>query len=189
MELQLIYEGNGRFRTASKIDLGIANAEFGHGEVLVFKPTKKRSIRQHNWFFSMVQKAFDNQSAGPTFDDSEHLRKWLLVQIGHCEVRQWDDPRAITPSVVQFLRQEAAHVFWSHDSRRIYARKALSVSFRAVDGAEMTDIANRVVDVIMAEVVPGTTRADWEPYLKEGRQKAARRAKTTAAKEMGSAHV
>ena len=163
IELQLIHEGGGRFRTATRLDLALATEHFGQGEIVEAKVGKKRSMRQHRWFFAMVKLAFDNQTTGPHFDDEERLRKWLLIQAGHCDVKRFE-PNSITPAVAQWLRETYGDIDFTHDCKWIYAKTAKSMSFKAV-GAEMGEIANKVIDVIMAEIVPGSTMADWEPFV------------------------
>lgn len=180
LELQLIYEGNGRFRTATKLDLQIAHDRFGQGEIIEAKVSKKRSRRQHSWFFAgLVKAAFDNQSAGPHFEDTERLRKWLLIQAGHCNVQQFESG-AMTAAVAQWLRTTYDDIDFTHDNRWIYAKTAKSISIygpTAIGGAEMTEIANKVVEVIMTEIVPGSLRSDWEPFLKDAMASEKRREK------------
>lgn len=180
LELQLIYEGNGRFRTATKLDLQLAHERFGQGEVIEAKVSKLRSRKQHRFFFAgLVKAAFDNQSAGPHFADQERLRKWLLIQAGHCNVQQFE-PGAMTAAVAQWLRATYDDIDFTHDGRWIYAKTAKSISIygpTAIGGAEMTEIANRVVEIIMAEIVPGSLRSDWEPFLREANDSERRREK------------
>jgi hypothetical protein len=170
LDLHLIYEGNGRFSTATKLDLQIVHERFGQGEVIEAKVSKLRSRKQHGWFFAgLVKAAFDNQSAGPHFTDTERLRKWLLIQAGHCNVQQFE-PGAMTAAVARWLRATYDDIDFTHDRQWIYAKTAKSISIygpTAIGGAEMTEIANKVVEIIMAEIVPGSLRSDWEPFLKE----------------------
>jgi hypothetical protein len=176
LEIQMIYHGDGKLTAASRVDLALLSEHFGQGEVIVVSPAKRRSKKQHGWFFDMISRAYDNQRAGPSFDDSEGLRKWLLVQAGHCTTMKFE-PRAITKPVVDWLKTVDPNIFFSHDSRWIYARTAKSIAFKAVGSAEMTEIANKVVDVIMEHVVPGTARSDWEPFVLIGAEKAERKSK------------
>lgn len=170
IDLQLIYEGGGRFRTATKLDLAITGERFGAGEVLEARVGKKRSIPQLRWFFAMVRAAFDNQSTGPTFDDEERLRKWLLIRAGHCNVKRFE-PGALTREFAAWLRETYQDVDITHDGKWIYVKTARSIARTAVASVEMTAIANKVVEIIMAEIVPGSTWDDWKPYIDAGREK------------------
>lgn len=184
-ELQLIYEGNGRYRAATKLDWQISNEWFGQGEIIEVRPSKKRSRRQLGWFFSMLDSAFDNQSAGPPFDDAEQLRAWLLIKAGHCDVKAFE-PGAMTREVASWLRQTFRAVDFTADSKGIYAKTPRSISIygaNAINSTEMTEIANKVAEIIMAKIVPGTTWADWQPYLDEGQRLAAAARKRAAKRE------
>ena len=163
IELSLIYDGQGRFACATRHDFELATAELEQGQTIRAKLTTPRSLEQHRWVFSLFQAAFDNQRAGPKFPTSEHLRKWLLCRVGHCEVTTMQ-PEAMTKATMRWLRNKFALCFeWDGD--HIYIKEAKSISFKACDADAMTKIANDVVDVICAEIVPGTTRNYWEPYL------------------------
>lgn len=185
MRIQLISEGNGRFRTASALDFKLATEAFGQGEIVEVVIGKRRSVPQHRWFFAMVAAAHENQSAGPSFDDPEQLRAWLLIQAGHCDVKVFE-PRSMTREVAAWLRQTFRAVDFTLDrAGRINAKTPRSIAFRKCGSAEMTEIANKVVEIIMADIVPGSTRTDWEPFLAEGAAKAERKAK----REKGARHA
>lgn len=176
-EIQLVYEGGGRFRTATKLDLELVNERYGQGEIIDVVPAKLRSRKQLRWFFAMIRQAFDVQSTGPEFQDEEHMRKWLLVRVNHCEVQQFE-PSSVSRDVVAFLKLQSPYIFWSHDNRWIYARTPLSISMRgpaAIDAGRMCEIADAIIEVIMAEIAPGSSREDWEPYRQAGETWAAKR--------------
>ena len=163
IEVQLVYEGEGKFGCASKFDFTLAADKLGAGEVLTARLMHKRSGRQHRWFFSMVQAAWDNQRAGPRFDTADRLRHWLLIQAGHCDEKRFE-PAAMTKEVAAWLRATRDDIDFATDNRWIYARTAKSISYKACDHDTMCEIADRVVEVIMERIVPGSTHADWEPF-------------------------
>jgi len=167
IETSLVYEMDGRFRCTDKASFEAVAAKLVPGQPVKARLYKPRSIEQHKWFFAMVQAAFDNQRAGPPYPDSEGLRKWLLMQVGHCNVIVFD-PEAMTPQVAHWLRDRYGLDF-TVDVRthKIYAREAKSIAFDVCDGDQMRSIADRVIDVIISKVVPGTSRADWEPHIPE----------------------
>lgn len=181
-ELQLIYEGNGRYRAATKLDWQIGQERFGQGEIIEVRAGKKRSRKQHGWFFQMIGSAFENQRAGPQFDDSEQLRAWVLIKAGHCDVKAFQ-ANAMTRDVAAWLRQTFRAVDFTTDGTSIFAKTPRSISFKSCGSAEMTEIANKVAEIIMAEIVPGTTWADWQPYLDEGERLAAAARKRAAKRE------
>lgn len=165
IELHLIYEGGGRFRSLTKLDLMLASDKFQQGERVLAKCTKPRSGRQNRWFHAMMHDAWDNQTAGPLFDTSDRLRKWATIQAGHCDVKRFE-PAAMTREVAEWLRATYDDIDFSTDGRWIYAKTAKSISYRSCDNYVMAAVADKVVDIICEQIVPGTTRADWEPYIK-----------------------
>lgn len=180
LDLQLVYEGGGRFHTASKLDLRLSEDKLGAGEIVEAQVGKRRSSKQHRWVFAMVAAAFDNQTAGPLFDDAERLRKWLLIQAGHCDVKRFD-PGAVTPAVAQWLRDTYGDIDFTTDGRWIYAKTAKSIAYAECDHDAMCRIADAMIEVIVEKIVPGSRREDWEPYVNErhaeiGQHQRARRA-------------
>ena len=170
IELSLIYSGQGRFTCASRHDFELATAGLEQGQPIRAKITKPRSLSQHRWAFHMFQAAYDNQRAGPKLPSWEHLRKWLLIQAGHCEVTTLQ-PYAMDRQAMWLMRKKFALSFET-DGNYIYVKEAKSISFKACDADEMTRVANAVVDVICEQIVPGTSRKDWEPYLPESKRRA-----------------
>jgi hypothetical protein len=173
--LRLVYEGGGRFRVASTYDLEAIEMQFTAGEAVEMKPAKGRSVRQHRWLFNLIAEAYANQRGGPDCGDAERLRKWLLIRVGHCHVKRFD-PRAITKPVAAWLKQTYDDLDFTTDGRWIYAKRAKSVAFRNCDHETACKLGDAIVDVVCAEIVPGSSRADWEPYLTEGRHAARRSA-------------
>lgn len=164
VDLQLIHEGGGRFRCSSRLDHGLATEKFEDGERVLAKVSRPRSGRQNRWFHSMLHDAWDNQTAGPRFDTSDRLRKWALIQVGHCDVKRFP-PNAITREVAAWLRATRDDIDFATDGDCIYARTARSISYKACDSAAMTAIADKIIDVITEQIVPGSMRSDWEPYI------------------------
>jgi len=166
--LAMTYEGNGQFRVANRAALEHAVSFMRQGEVYQFQRIKPRSRQQHRWFFALVQAAYDNQTAGPVFGDSERLRKWLLCKANWCRTRTFP-PQAMTREVAAWLREESADMDFTVDRHtgEIHAHVAKSIAYRACPHEQMCIIADKVVDIICAQIVPGTSPADWEPYRSE----------------------
>ena len=162
IELALVHESGGRFRCADKASHDVAIDKLIEGQLVRAKIYKQRSIDQHRWFFVMVEDAFHNQRAGPAFSSSEELRKWLLIRAGWCHAMTFE-PEAMTVDVARWLRVKYGLDF-THNGKNIICREAKSISFKDCDGDQMTAIADKVIDIICDQIVPGTTRSDWEPY-------------------------
>lgn len=166
IELRLRIDDQGRFVPATRIDFERATAAFDPGTVVNAKLTKRRSTPQNAWFHAVVQRAFANQTGGPSREivpTWEHLKHWLLIEVGHCSVDKFE-PEALTPRVAAWLRRRDPTVqFFVGKDHCIYAKTALSVSYRACGPAVFTQVANDVIDIIAERIVPGTQREDWEP--------------------------
>lgn len=163
--LQLIHLGNGRFAAASRLDHDLAAQLPVNGKVLA-KITQPRSVNELRYFFAMIASAFNNNRAGPSLDECptpEHLRAWLLIKAGHCDTQTFE-PRAVTAPVVRWMKSVAPMTFWSvAKDGTIIARTAKSISFSKADESVFNPVVNKIIDIIVAEVVPGTTHADWAP--------------------------
>ncbi len=156
LELRLEYCGEGKFRTATRLDWDLCQKELASRRQVFARISKPRSARQNAMFHAMIQDAFLNQRAGPQFPTWEHLKGWLLIQAGHCEVMRFD-PEAMTPAVAARLRHTFTGVDFTADRSSIYMKIAKSVSFAKADADVMKDIVDRVIDIICTEIVPGTT--------------------------------
>lgn len=157
-DLRLRYEGNGAFRVASKLDLELAERTFQPQEFVRAKASRQRSVRQNDFFHALIEAAFDNQRGGPLLPTWRHLKSWLLIQAGHCDVTTFE-PSAMTPAVAKALRATFDNVDFTHDGRRIYMKVARSVRFDGPDSDEMSAIVDRVVEIIAAHIVPGVDPA------------------------------
>lgn len=177
LDLQLIHLGNGRFAASSRLDHDLAARLPINGTVRA-KITQRRSSDEHRYFFAMIARAFENNRAGPSFDECptpEHLRAWLLIKAGHCDTQTFE-PRAVTAPVVRWMKAIAPMTFWSvTKDGTIIARTAKSISFSKADESVFNPIVNKVIDIIVEEVVPGTTHADWAPDKFRDDVKATRR--------------
>jgi hypothetical protein len=165
LEQRLIYRGGGTYQTATRLDLELAERTFQAGEECAAKVSHKRSIRQHNTFFAMVQFARDNQRSGPILPSVEHLRKWLLIKAGHYSERRFQigemresQAVAVGKLLAQVLRSRDDWVAIAYDPRtgEFVERTAKSVRFTAVMSDEMKELFDRVAKIICREIIPGT---------------------------------
>lgn len=165
LDLQLIHLGNGRFAAASRLDHDLAAQLPVNGKVRA-RITQQRSSPEHRYFFAVISRAFENNRAGPSLEECptpEHLRAWLLIKAGHCDTQTFE-PRAVTAPVVRWMKSVTPMTFWSvAKDGTIIARTAKSISFSKADESVFNPIVNKIIDIIVAEVVPGTTHADWAP--------------------------
>lgn len=165
LDLRLKYEGGGRFQTATRLDLELAEKTFEAGEECAGKITHKRSVRQNNTFHVMIQFAHDNQRAGPVLPSWEHLKQWLLIKAGHYTERRFEvgklnkiQAETIGKALAHFLRSNDGYVAVAYDpsTGEFIERKAASVRFKAVMSDDMAVLFDKVADIICREIIPGT---------------------------------
>ena len=168
LELRLEYIGNGQLRCRTRTDYELATTELEQGEHVLARLTRPRSVRQNAFFHVLVQAAHENQRAGPPLPTWQHLKHWLLIQAGHCDVRQFSTG-SMSQEVAAALRQTFDTVDFTTDGRSIFMRTARSVSFRKCEADAMNEIVGKVVEIISREIVPGVNPED---LLREARTRA-----------------
>lgn len=155
LDLQLEYLGGGGFRTRSKLDFELASKEFEQGERVRAKVTRQRSVRQNAYFHALIETAYDNQSAGPLLPTWRHLKSWLLIQVGHCDVKAFS-PESMKPEVAAYLRSMFETVDFTTDGKSIFMKTARSVNFtNGANAEEMKAIVDQVIEVIVTSICPG----------------------------------
>lgn len=157
LDLRLRFDRSlGAFRPAGKLDYELANGEYEDGELVRAKTSHARSVRQNDYFHALVEAAYDNQRGGPQLPSWRHLKSWLLIQAGHCDVKKFE-PRSLTPAVAAYLRQQFDTVDFTTDGDAIYMKTARSVRFGRGGPShdEMSAIVDRVVALICTDIVPG----------------------------------
>lgn len=154
LDLRLRYLGGGKFQAAGRLDFELAGKELDDGEVVRAKITHQRSIKQNAFFHALIAAAWENQRGGPKLPSWEHLKGWLLIQVGHCEVKQFS-AKAMTAEVAQHIRRTSPMVDFTTDGESIFMKTAKSVSFKSTSADEMGPIVDAVVSLICTEIVPG----------------------------------
>lgn len=160
IDLRLEYVGGGTFRCRSKLDFELCGQKLRDGEKVRAKITNQRSVKQNEFFHSLIELAWENQRAGPQLPSWRHLKSWLLIQVGHCTVKEFD-PRVLGPSVASYLRQVFDTVDFTSETvgdREIIRMKvAKTVNFKEVSSEEMSEIVDKVVAIICTDIVPGSS--------------------------------
>lgn len=169
IDLRLVHVGGGRFQAASKLDFELCCKELDNGERVRAKVTHQRSVQQNEFFHALVEAAFENQRGGPQLPSWRHLKHWLLIKAGHCDVTRFD-PGSMTPAVAAWLRKTFDTVDFTTDGHSIFMKVARSVSFKSATADEMRHVVDSVVSIICEEIVPGCTP---EQIMDMAKQKAA----------------
>jgi len=71
----------------------VAARQYGDdGTEHTLEPVTHRDMHRHNHFFAALNEAFKNlpEEIAPRWPTSEHFRKWLLVETGWFDEREWD---------------------------------------------------------------------------------------------------
>lgn len=166
IELGLIYNGNGTFRLRTHFDFKLCQKNFEDGEALRAKVDHQRSVKQNAYFHALIQAAWENQRCGPQFPTWEHMKSWLLIQAGHCDVKHFD-PGSMTPQVAAYLRNVFDTVDFTTDGNRITMKTAKSVSFKRCDAAVMKEVVDRVAEIICTDIIPGARPNELFDMAKE----------------------
>lgn len=165
LDLRLTYDRRaGVFRPGSSLDLRLAADKFSDGEQVRAKLSKRRSCRQNRYFHALVAAAYENQRGGPVLPSADHLRAWLLIQVGHCEevrvplgdMPERDVVRVVAP-IAAALRQrfETVETTYSRSRSEIVMRFAKSVQFDKAEAERMNVIVDRVTAMICTVICPG----------------------------------
>lgn len=107
------------------------------GQCIEVKPRKPRNIGHHRKFFGLLNLVFENQEIYPSLDV---LLDAVKIGIGHAYSVQVGKQTYLVPK---------------------------SIDFASLDQVAFEGFYNRAVDWLLAEVVPGTNRADLEREVLE----------------------
>lgn len=161
IDVKLEYLGNGQFRTANRTSFEAVSAALDPGDRVRARLTRPRSVQQNEFFHALCEMAHDNQSAGFRQPTWRHLKSWLLIEAGHCDVQIFR-LGTLGTGLTQFL-SALRHVhdnvqFWTNEENgTLIMKTAKSVSFRSADRETMHRIVDRVIEIICTDIVPGLT--------------------------------
>lgn len=162
IELQLIYDGGGKFSPASHVDFRTACEELEQGERVVARLVRPRSSPENRLFHGAMKSAWDNQRGGPLFTEEEggwlRLRAWCLCEAGWCDLHEFD-AGAISKEAVAILKQRDQTAFWTvnRGTGKIRVRFPKSISFKACKHPDFQPVKGKVFDLLCNVICPGTT--------------------------------
>lgn len=116
-----------------------------------------RSTPQHRRFFKLISVVYHHWPETHPFqpDNSEHLRKWLLIKAKHRVIHEHHAGSAAREmaALIPVLAKQLGGIYcWSwHDGPMVYVCTAKSIAYDNAGHAEFTEIINRVEDVIEKE--------------------------------------
>lgn len=72
--------------------VNVAKRQYHDREEYPMVPLEARSRKSHNAYFAQVNEAFDNlpEPLAPRWPTSEHMRKWLLIETGWFDEKEFE---------------------------------------------------------------------------------------------------
>lgn len=130
--LALRYLGAGEFRA---LHPGLADKALVIGEVSRWEIASERSPESHRHLFAVIAEAHDNlpERLAEEFPSPEALRKWALIEAGHCTVTALafaNNQEAIRAAAL--MRELDAYAQIGVNDKAVVVRRAKSIAYMAV---------------------------------------------------------
>ena len=111
-----------------------------------------RSREEHNLLFAVIAAAFDNWPESHSFRpvDAEHLRAWLLIEVGHYESFVLDIDVADAAKLGMFLLHGKREFRIIRRGGRNVLLRPATIRKRSLGAAKYREIAQAVYEVIEA---------------------------------------
>lgn len=169
LDLRLRYEGNGVFRVATKEDAQKAEREFDAGEAIKARCTKRFTVTQSALFHAMCRIAFDNQTTTqPGLPSWRHLKSWLKIQAGHCDVVVFTD--GFSAEAAKYLRRKYDTMDFTMNIKTGAVTMKTARSLTELSKDDMGVLIDKAKAVIEQHIIPGV---DLDELMVEARRKVA----------------
>ncbi|MEM6546467.1 MAG: hypothetical protein AAF713_01850, partial [Pseudomonadota bacterium] len=128
------------------------------GDVVEVSASKPRSRSTHNWYFAMIQNAWQNLPEWLQHEDwaksAEHLRAYALIATGQCTTHTllMEDNRQAAACAL-LLRAKAPMAVTVAEGNVVVHHEPISQSERSMSGIEFKLSAEKVIGWICAEVL------------------------------------
>lgn len=157
--------------------LGVCKRQFGDGGEHVLEPVVDRDMRSHNAFFAEISSHYDNLPESVAFlkggdgkflldehgqrvlrwPTSEHFRKWILVEVGFCETKEFECAnREHAKNLGKFIRIEDDYARIKIRGNVVEVKKPMSQSLAAMKAQTFEDSKRACLD--LAEAMTGIPR-------------------------------
>lgn len=157
---------------------GVCKRQFGDGGEHVLEPVLDRNMRSHNAFFAAVSDHYDNlpeqtffkrdengkfvldehDQRVPQWPSDEHFRKWLLIETGFCEEKEFEcvnHDHAMRLAL--FIRTEDSFCrIGFRGKTTVVVKRAMSQSLAAMKAQTFEDSKKACLD--LAEAMTGVPR-------------------------------
>ena len=142
----------------------VCQRQFAAGEAYPLQVVEERSMASRKQYFAAVNEGFKNlpESIAARFPSAEHLRKWLLIETGWHEEKEFECASAKhAKALCTFIRTEDDYVRISNPKNRpplVIIRKARSQALASMGKALFEQSKKDVLDLLesMVNVPKGT---------------------------------
>lgn len=138
----------------------VAGRQFGVGEEYPLVVLEARTRASHNHYFAALGEAFNNlpETVATRWPSSEHLRKWVLIETGWAEEKEFDCPdEKFAKRLGLFIRTEDQFARISihrleGGAFKVIVRRAKSQSAASMPRQEFEDSKRDVLDYLASMV-------------------------------------
>ncbi len=143
--------------------LNLAARQFSHNEEYTLVQQEYRSVKAHRFYFASINEGFANlpENIAARFPTPEHLRKWLLIENGYFDEREFEfegrDAHVMARKLAAFIRTEDNYArITVHKSgptkSKVIVRRAKSQSESSMQKAEFDESSKAVLDSLSAMI-------------------------------------
>ena len=140
----------------------VAKRQFGEEDGLhTLEQIGERSMASHNQFFAAINDHYDNlpERMAARWPSSEHFRKWLLVETGWCDEKEFDmESEVHAKRLGTFIRTEDDFARIRVVGRKVIVRKPKSQALAAMGKTDFEASKRAVLD--LAEHLTGISRGE-----------------------------
>ena len=166
-DLRLRYDGNGIFRVATKEDARIATRNVDVGEQIKAHCTKRFTATQSALFHAMCKLAYDNQTTTqPDLPSWQHLKSWLKIQAGHCDVVTFTD--GFSAEAARYLRKKYDTMDFTLNVKTGAVTMKTARSLTELNKDDMGLLIDRCKTIIEKHIMPGV---DLDQLMEEAKRK------------------
>lgn len=142
----------------------VCQRQFAVGEAYPLQVVEERSMASHKAYFAAINEGYKNlpEKIAARFPSAEHLRKWLLIETGWHEEKEFEcASEKHAKSLKTFIRTEDEYVRISSPKSyptMVIIRKARSQSMASMGKALFEQSKKDVLDLLesMVDVPKGT---------------------------------
>lgn len=140
----------------------VCKRQYAEGETYPLEIAEERSMASHKAYFAALNEGFKNlpERYAARFPSVEHLRKWLLIETGWCEEKEFEECKSPkgAKDLRTYMRTQDAYVRINNHPTIVVVRKAVSQSMAAMGKKKFEASKRDVLDMLesMIEIPKGT---------------------------------